>query len=141
MVFLLRGGVPLDLFVLLGRKGNPRSEQGFSFLPKTHLPFLALPKGSALWNPGLVLRRGCFDQSFYARLHSKRGRVSRPARSVLLVPLEASCSPRSKRVARPARSELLAPLGASCSPRSKRVARLARSVLLPSPVGRYSLRP
>ena len=43
--FFLRGGVPLDLFVLLGRKGNPRSEQGFSFLPKTHLPFLALPKG------------------------------------------------------------------------------------------------
>ena len=40
--------VPLDLFVLLGRKGNPRSEQGFSFLPKTHLPFLALLRGVPL---------------------------------------------------------------------------------------------
>ena len=79
MFFFFKGmGVPLDLFVLLGRKGNPRSEQGFSFLPKTHLPFLALPKGSALWNPGLVLRRGGFDQSFYARLHSKRGWAGTP---------------------------------------------------------------
>ena len=68
MVFLLRGGVPLDLFVLLGRKGNPRSEQGFSFLPKTHLPFLALPKGSALWNPGLVLRRGCFVSDVFTQV-------------------------------------------------------------------------
>ena len=48
MVFLLRGGVPLDLFVFLGRKGNPRSEQGFPFLPKTHLPFLALLRAAAL---------------------------------------------------------------------------------------------
>ena len=51
MVFSLRGGVPLDLFVLLGRKGNPRSEQGFPFLPKTHLPFLALLRGVPPKNP------------------------------------------------------------------------------------------
>ena len=47
-MFFLRGGVPLDLSVFLGRKGNPRSEQGFSFLPKTHLPFLALLRAAAL---------------------------------------------------------------------------------------------
>ena len=54
----------------------------------------------------------------------------RPARSELLAPPEASCSPRPKRVVRPARSELLAPLEASCSPRPKRVVRPARSELL-----------
>ena len=54
----------------------------------------------------------------------------RPARSELLAPLEASCSPRPKRVARPARSVSLAPPEASCSPRSKDVARPARSVSL-----------
>ena len=54
MFFFKGRGVPLDLFVFLGRKGTPRSEQGFPFLPKTHLPFLALPKGLALWNPKRV---------------------------------------------------------------------------------------
>ena len=57
----------------------------------------------------------------------------RPARSELLAPPEASCSPRSKRVARPARSELLALLEACRSPCSKRVARPARSELLAPP--------
>ena len=56
-------------------------------------------------------------------------RVARPARSELLAPPEASCSPCSKRVTRPARSELHASLEASCSPRPKRVARPARSEL------------
>ena len=48
MFFSLRGGVPLDLSVFLGRKGNPRSEQGFPFLPKTLFPFLALLRAAAL---------------------------------------------------------------------------------------------
>ena len=47
-IFSFKGSVPLDLSVFLGRKGNPRSEQGFSFLPKTHLPFLALLRAAAL---------------------------------------------------------------------------------------------
>ena len=51
MFFSLRGGIPLDLFVLLGRKGNPRSEQGFPFLPKTLFPFLALLRGEPLRTP------------------------------------------------------------------------------------------
>ena len=67
MFFSLRGGVPLDLFVLLGRKGNPRSEQGFPFLPKTHLPFLALPKGLALWNPKCDFMQVCLRQTWSGR--------------------------------------------------------------------------
>ena len=55
-------------------------------------------------------------------------RVARPARSELLAPPEASCSPRSKRVARPTRSVLLTPLGASCSLHSKGIARSALSI-------------
>ena len=50
-MFFLRGVSPLDSFVFLGRKGNPRSEQGFSFLPKTLLPFLALLRGVPPKNP------------------------------------------------------------------------------------------
>ena len=56
----------------------------------------------------------------------------RPARSELLAPLEASCSPRPKRVARPARSELLALLEGCRSLCSKGVARPARRVSLAS---------
>ncbi|MGP1368538.1 MAG: hypothetical protein ACTTKX_04670, partial [Treponema sp.] len=63
-VFSFKGRVPLDLFVLLGRKGNPRSEQGFPFLPKTHLPFPALLRGVPLRTPKQVNGEGVLYPMF-----------------------------------------------------------------------------
>ncbi len=64
----------------------------------------------------------------------------RPARSEMLAPPEARCTPRPKRVARPARSEKHAPLEANYSPHSKRDTRPARSELHAPPEARYTLR-
>ena len=80
MVFSLRGGVPLDLFVFLGRKGNPRSEQGFPFLPKTHLPFLALLRGVPLRTPRAVDGEGVLSPMFLCAfaVQTRAGYVTAP---------------------------------------------------------------
>ena len=67
MFFSLRGGVPLDLSVFLGRKGNPRSEQGFPFLPKTLFPFLALLRGVPLRTPKQVNGEGVLYPMFLCK--------------------------------------------------------------------------
>ena len=66
-MFFFKGKFPLDLSVFLGRKGNPRSEQGFPFLPKTHLPFLALLRGVPLRTPKSDLMQVCVPQTWSGR--------------------------------------------------------------------------
>ena len=133
-MFFLRGGVPLDLSVFLGRKGNPRSEQGFSFLPKTHLPFLALLRAAALRTCMGSTEMGFCLRCFYARLRCKRGRVSRPVRSELFAPFGACYSLHSERVVHSTRSVLFTPLGVCCSLHSECIVHSARSVLF-TPLG------
>ena len=65
-MFFFKGRGPLRLLFLLGRKGNPRSEQGFPFLPKTHLPFLALLRAAALRTCMGSTGRVFCTQCFYA---------------------------------------------------------------------------